>query len=337
MVLLYVLTWPFTNPEKPNYAMSADDLRLKYRPKSLRDVIGQGEIATAVKAVVEAGRSRSFLFTGPSGCGKTTIARIIAAMVDVTSENLIEVDAASKSGVNDIKELTASLRFKALGRTNQRVFIIDECHSLSSQAWQSLLKSIEEPPPGVHWIFCTTEAHKVPPTIKNRCSAFTLKNPTTKELRKLLEGIVREEKMEMSVEVIEVAVEAAEGSPRQAITNLMQIMDCDDADEAESVLEMLGGPSDGVRVIISELNSVSPSWRKLMGAIQDMGYVDHEGSRRQICAYYAAVLTKAAKPDLQAMAVLDAFKTPYPTKSGAPPLILSLGELLIGGEEEVPF
>jgi DNA polymerase-3 subunit gamma/tau len=217
------------------------DLHTKYRPAELDGVIGQKHIIKSLARVLETESTRAFIFKGPSGTGKTTLGRIIANLVGCSARNLVEVDAASKTGIDDMRAIVEPLLYSALGASKTRVYIIDEAHMLSKAAWNSLLKSVEEPPPGVYWIFCTTEASKIPGTISNRCAAYELKPVDKDEIHSLLRRIKKKEGFETPDEVVYLIAEKSHGSVRQAITALGMCSECTDRKEAGKIIEAAGG------------------------------------------------------------------------------------------------
>ncbi len=129
-----------------------EPLHLKYRPKDFDEVVGQDAVVKSLQQAVKNNAGHTFLFTGLSGVGKTTLARITAATVGCVSSNLIEIDAATHTGVDDMRDVTFSLKYKPIGVGSVKVIIVDECHMLSKSAWNSLLKVLEEPPAWVYWM-----------------------------------------------------------------------------------------------------------------------------------------------------------------------------------------
>lgn len=305
------------------------DLHTKYRPQTWEEVIGQKEVIDSLAEVVEGKRNRSFLLTGPSGCGKTTVARIIAK---VEKAQVQEIDAASTSGVEAMRAITTAIQYAPLGKAKSRLVIVDECHSLSKQAWQSLLKSIEEPPPHVWWALCTTEGHKVPKTIKTRCAHYELKRVKDDDLFELLDGICQEEEAEVPEDVIDLCVSKADGSPRQALTYLATVADCEDRKAAAQVLADAGS-AEGEVLELCRLLGKGTNWSKAMKVIGSLEGINPEGARRQVFAYFSKVAQGAKSDDRAAAAleVMEAFSTPYPDDSMGH-VVLSLGELLLGGD-----
>ena len=192
------------------------DLAEKYRPKKTADMEFGDQYRTAVASALKIG-SNSFLLVGPSGCGKTTLGRIIAERL--SPSDLIEIDAATNGKVEDARELR---NFASIGNIfgNNRVILVDEAHAATSQAWQALLKVVEEPAEGVYWIFATTEEAKVPKTIRTRCSTIHIKELDIDQIENLLGRIVEAEKFELADGILEVCAKQAFGSARQAIMNL---------------------------------------------------------------------------------------------------------------------
>lgn len=230
--------------------MAIEALYRKYRPTIFADVVGQDHIKKTLLNELKTNRiSHAYLFCGPRGVGKTTLARLIAKSVnclqqkngepcnncaacDSVSQNkaldIIEIDAASHTGVDNVRDNIINNARVASGILKYKVFIIDEVHMLSLSAFNALLKVLEEPPANVIFILATTEIHKVPETIISRCQRFDFHRVSLPEILKKLEKIVKAEKMQIDLAVLERIAKNSEGSARDAESLLGQIMVLDD-------------------------------------------------------------------------------------------------------------
>lgn len=308
----------------------ATTLHTKHRPAVFADVVGQKDIVESVQEVLDNDSSHAFIFTGPSGCGKTTIARLIADYVGCDQRNRREIDAATNSGVDAMRDITATMSYAGLGESPVRVLIVDEAHSLSKAAWQSLLKGVEEPPAHVYWIFCTTEANKIPNTIKTRCSVYNVQPVKRDDIFDLIEWIANEEDFDTSDDVLELIADKAEGSPRRAITMLSICKSATSRKVAASLIQDVGDEAEIVE-LCRLLAQGSSDWKKAMKILAPHVSSEAEGIRRQIVAYFTKVAMSAKTADsaAPALAVLDAFNEPCPQGSGITPILVGLGELMV--------
>ena len=239
-------------------------LARRYRPKTFKDLIGQDAMVRILSNSFELNRvAHAFLFNGVRGVGKTTTARIVSKglnciknekpTIDPCGEcesciaakndrhvDIIEIDAASHTGVDDMRELTEGVRYKpSVGR--YRIYIIDEVHMLSTAAFNALLKTLEEPPEHTKFIFCTTEIRKIPVTVLSRCQKFDLRRVSNVELVKHLKNIAENEKVLIDVESLNLIVRSSDGSVRDALSLLDQAISISNHDiKEESVKTMLG-------------------------------------------------------------------------------------------------
>ena len=216
-------------------------LALKYRPQIFEDLIGQDVVSETIKNSIKADKiPNAYLFTGIRGIGKTTIARIVAKSINcsksldnqcktkckncdaITNSNhidVLEMDAASKTGVDDVRDL---IEFSRYGPTiaKYKIFIIDEVHMLSKQAFNALLKTLEEPPEYLKFIFATTEIKKIPITVVSRCQRFDLSRIKSSELFEFIKKIKDKENGKASDEALRLIVKISEGSVRDALSLL---------------------------------------------------------------------------------------------------------------------
>jgi len=304
-------------------------LPVKYRPASFEEVVGHKVILKSIESVIKRKSSRTFLFHGPSGTGKTTLARIIAAEVGCLPEYILEVDAATNTGVENIRDIQETLRYLPMGNSKKAI-ILDEAHMLTKSAWNSLLKVTENPPPHVYWFLCTTELDKVPATIKTRCSAFGLSLLSSDQLKIVVKRVIKAEKMKVSDDVLEVIISEARGSPRQAIVNLDLCAESETKKQAAEILKSAIA-SDATIELCRFLVGSGGSWAKAMEIVSRLKEENPESVRIIMCNYVAAVL-KGAKSDKDAarlLAILEAFEGYYNPSEKMAPLLLSLGRVLL--------
>lgn len=313
-------------------------LHVKYRPKTFEGVIGQRKVVASLKKAVADRRAHTFALTGPSGVGKTTLARIMAAAWSGTTDqqNLIEIDAASKSGADDIRQVVQQTHYRAIGKSPVKTVVIDECHRLSSAAWTVLLKPTEEPPSHVFWVFCSTEAGKIPVTIKTRCVKHDLPPISEDDIIELVLDVNAKEKLKVQDGVLEVVVEAAAGSPRQALVLLEACASCDNASQAREICKGGGQTKEVIDLCRFLMQRNGRSWAEAIKIVKQLdGKTDGESIRIAVVAYLQAVLmnTKSDSQALPLLNLLDAFKTPYVPTDRFAPLLYSLGLALELGRD----
>jgi len=200
--------------------VSAGRLDLKYRPTSFDDVVGHSVAIDRLKRLIANRGCQAFLFAGPSGVGKTTLARLVAKELGANKYTTTDVDGATDSRVEDMRRIKETLIYSPFFGT-QRAVILDECHRLSDAAWDSLLKSIEEPPEHMAaWLFTTTAATGIPETIRSRCQLIRLWRVSDHDLGFLLDRICASEQIKLSDDERRGIIDSARGSPRVALREL---------------------------------------------------------------------------------------------------------------------
>lgn len=218
-------------------------LSVKYRPTKFNDVSSQTSIIRILSRQIDTNTFKNaYLFCGSSGCGKTTIARIFANEINRNQGNPIEIDAASNNGVDNVKQIIKSASERSLD-SEYKIYIIDECHALTSQAWQAFLKCIEEPPRYTVFIFCTTEKNKVPDTIKNRCQVFNFNRIPSELIKLRLEYICKQEGFLNYEDACDYISRICKNQMRDGISLLEQCAAYDTNLNIENVLKVLGSYS----------------------------------------------------------------------------------------------
>src|SRR5438094_3249875 len=242
--------------------MSYQVIARKYRPQRFSDVVGQEHVTQTLSNAIEQNRiAHAYLFCGPRGTGKTTIARIFAKGLNCTngpkaefdetdprcleiaegrSLDVLEIDGASNNGVEQVRELRETCKY-APANSRFKIYIIDEVHMLSTAAFNALLKTLEEPPEHVKFMFATTDPEKVLPTILSRCQRFDLRRIPVSLISKHLSEIAKKEKVKVEPAALRAIARGAEGAMRDAESTLDQLISfCGDKIEEPDVLSMFG-------------------------------------------------------------------------------------------------
>lgn len=232
--------------------MADQTLAVKYRPHTFEDVVEQGAIIDILNDQIKTGTfKQAYLFCGPAGCGKTTAARIFANDINKGKGNPIEVDAASNNGVDNVREIIDGARRKALD-SDYKVYIIDECHMLSTGAWNAMLKLLEEPPKTTVFIMCTTDPQKIPATILSRVQRYNFSKISLDSIINRLKFIIEAENNDImnregpdtsiyyDPSAISYIAKMADGGMRDAITMLDKCISLSEELTVENVVRALG-------------------------------------------------------------------------------------------------
>ncbi|WP_457621394.1 DNA polymerase III subunit gamma/tau [Persephonella sp.] len=223
--------------------MAYEAFARKYRPKNFEQVIGQESVVKTLKNAIELDRiSHAYIFAGSRGLGKTTVSRILTKALNcekgITPQpcgncenctdiekgsfpDMYEIDAASNRGIDDIRSLRDNVNYAPI-KGRYKVYIIDEAHMLTREAFNALLKTLEEPPPHNIFILATTELHKIPDTIRSRCQTFIFRPPTTSQIKEYLKRILEEENIEYEEKALDLLADASEGGIRDSASLLDQ-------------------------------------------------------------------------------------------------------------------
>lgn len=216
----------------------------KYRPQSFGEVVGQDHIVKTLEGSITNGNiAHAYLFCGSRGTGKTSVARILSRAVGCTSNDLTEIDAASYTGVDNIRELNESVNTLPF-ESPYKVYIFDEVHMLSKGAFNALLKTLEEPPKHVIFILATTELEKVPETVMSRCQTFIFRKPTQKILKEMVLAVAKKEHFSLEQSSADLIAFLGDGSFRDTQSILQKIIgsSTDKKISIEEVLSVTGAP-----------------------------------------------------------------------------------------------
>lgn len=214
----------------------------KYRPRSFAEVFGQEHVIATLRTQLKNGEvAHAYLFAGPQGTGKTTVARILAAELGVKELDLVEIDAASNRGVDDIRSLREAVWFQP-AQGSKKLYILDEAHMLTREAFNALLKILEEPPAHVHFVLCTTEPQRLPVTVLSRCQRFNFELADKQLMKSYVQHLLTLEQMECEVNLIDFIAEKSGGSFRDAAVLLEKVIALTKNSnlDTDSVLKRLG-------------------------------------------------------------------------------------------------
>jgi len=307
-------------------------LYLKYRPQSLSEIVGNGDLVEGLTAALaKKDHPKSYLLHGPTGCGKTTIGRIIANEVCCKGADYREIDSADFRGIDSIRDIRKQSQFMPL-EGPVKVWLLDECHALSRDAQNALLKALEDTPRHVYYILCTTDPQKLLPTIRGRCSQFKVEQLKQGEMRKLLMRVVKAENEKLLKPVYEAIIESAQGHPRNALQILDQVLSTEpDARMrvAEKAQEESVQAIELCRAIIG-----GEGWKKVSNILTELKDQDAEGIRRLVLGYCAAVLLKGE--NAQAGLIMEEFREPM-YDIGFPGVVLACYSVVCGSEDDEPF
>lgn len=235
--------------------MNQKTLYLKYRPTSLDEIVGQKELVDVLKNGAKTGNiAHAYLFSGGRGTGKTTTARAFAKELEIHKDDILELDAASNNGVEEIKSLTESVHTLPYF-SKYKMYILDEAHMLTKAASNAFLKTLEEPPAHCIFVLCTTDPEKMLETILSRCTKFNLKSPNQETLAKFIETVCERENAKVSKEAVNLIALSGDGSYRDSLSNLQKVLSFTDEKYTEEfVSKILGVPQ--ISAIFTYLKSL---------------------------------------------------------------------------------
>lgn len=284
-------------------------LHLKYRPQSFEEFVGAESVVESLMTVLgrENGEVRTFLFVGSSGCGKTTSARIVKSSLNCSDMDFFEYNSANTRGIDTIREITENSKYAPM-KGKVKIYLIDECHKMTNDAQNALLKLLEDTPKHVRLILCTTDPEKLIKTIKTRCMIFMFPLLKRSQILKLLKSVCKEEDVDVSDSLLNLITDYSDGCPRQALVMLDQVIDMDEKD-ATGVLLNASVEEKTVLELCQLLlrNSKWESIAKILKSLDD----DPEKIRLSILKYMEKVLL--SKYDQRVVEIMDMFSEPFYT------------------------
>ena len=296
-------------------------LARRWRPRLFSEVVGQEHVTRTLQNAISANRiAHAYLFSGPRGVGKTTVARIFAKAVNCTGDtklepcekctickeissgrsiDVIEIDAASNRGIDEIREIRESVKFAPVsGR--YKVYIIDEAHMITHDAFNAFLKTLEEPPEHVIFIMATTEPHKIPATILSRCQRFDFRMLTRREIIDRLKELVDADDFSVDDEALSMIAESADGGMRDAESILDQLLSFGDGNvRAEEVSKILGFGTYQLmdQLVENILQSNSAESLKSLNSLAEQG-ADLNQCLKKLVSYFRDLMVYKVNPDL---------------------------------------
>jgi len=287
-------------------------LYLKYRPYDLSQVKGNRDTISSLEGLLAEDKidkcPHTFLLHGQTGCGKTTVGRIIANMLGCVGEDFVEINSASFRGIDTVREIINNSQFMPI-EGKCRVWLIDECHKLTNDAQNALLKILEDTPSHVYFILCTTEPQKLIATIKGRCVQFQLLPLNETELKQLLKRVAHKEGEELEDNVLDQIVGSSKGFPRNALQVLEMVLAATPENRMEAAKKAEAEVIQSIE-LCRALAKKAP-WSAIAKILEGLKDQEPEGIRRAVLGYCQAVLLKGTDQPLFGLIMEEFLPTTY--------------------------
>lgn len=287
-----------------------DEFYKKHRPKTIKGFFGNTEAKALLGGWVRAKAvPHCLLFQGPSGCGKTTLARILRSKLDCGDGDFKEINAAGKArGIDEVKTIESQMSMSALSGAS-RVYLIDEAHKMTNDAQNAILKMLEDTPRHVYFMLATTDPNKLINTIKTRCSVVTVKPLTAPEMAKLISKVAMMEDVDLTEDLLDAIVAAADGSARKALVLLNQVAYVD----PDKRMELVNKEDERAEAIELCRLLMNPriKWPQVAAVIKRIEDLEPESFRYMMLAYASSVCLGGGKLASRAFVILDQFSSNY--------------------------
>ncbi len=292
-------------------------LHLKYRPQTLKGMVGNRATVKALAGVLaKATKPHAYLFTGPSGCGKTTLARIVAKELGCEGMDFQEMNSANYRGIEAMRSLVQHAARRPW-HGDAKVYLLDECHQITADGQNALLKLLEEPPRHTYFLLATTDPEKLRPTVRGRCMAF----PVEALRRSIVKGhletvIVKEGEEDVSSAVLSEIARLCSGSMRQALMMLDQVVSLSEGESLEALAEFVGGDH-GIKDLCQALLR-GHKWAHVQGLLKGLRG-DGETTRLSVLGYCDTVMLNDKQENIPCAEILRRFTAPgmaYTTRAG---------------------
>ena len=305
-------------------------LAIKHRPQTFRQVHGNSSTIRGLQSIFEDKQDipHTFLFTGPTGCGKTTLGRIVASELKAIDLDFKEINTADFRGIDTAREIRKQVRLRPQHPDSKcTVWLIDECHSLTKDAQNALLKTLEEAPAHVYFILCTTDPEKLLKTVVGRCTTFSVAPLTEDEMMLFLKRICRTEKIKASNDIRRLIYEQSLGHPRNALKLLEKVIGLSQDEMKDIIKEEAARQNEAIELARALINK--SSWKKVGAILKGIQAENEESIRRMVLAYCNTILLK--QNNFQAFLIMDEFAEPF-YNTGKPGLTLACYKAIHGEE-----
>lgn len=307
----------------------------KHRPSSFDDVVGNESTVASLKGLLAKGAKTApscFLFHGPAGCGKTTLGRIVAKELGCADSDFTEMDTADFRGIDSMREIRRNVHFRPMSGP-VRVWLLDECHQITNDGQDALLKALEDAPAHAFFILCTTDPQKLKKTVRSRCSEYAVSSLSPSDILKILKKVCISERIKIPGSVAKLISQESMGSPRTALVTLEQVAGLKE-EQMEQVALAKIQEEEETNKLCQVLLKGGP-WKQVAKELAGIKGSE-ESVRRGVLGYMSTVLLRSGNPT--AYHIMDCFAANY-YDTGKAGLIMSCWEAVSddGGGEEPPF